>query len=281
MNPYPYGWGRRKHRRTGSADGCPWERRHNYCRSCWHRGPRAEVIVHVAVPGVGAALDDSVDHAAGLMADRSVEHGGLRLKFLNGVDAGGEVPLAAVIADRGAVQHEHVVAVAGARPVELIAGVDVPAAGTGEARRAELLLSKDHARSEGQQHVALSSIQRIFLGLKRIEHEAAIGVSGVENFLLSGDRDLGSGLTDGHLEVHIQPLRHLEGDLRPLERLKARCRHVDRINARDEIRDRVNTVRTGFCITGVIGRDVGRFDRCVRDCGSRRIRNGSVSVARS
>src|ERR1039458_4781433 len=83
----------------------------------------AEIVVNVAVPLVRSATDGGIDYATGLMAVGRVIRGGNGGKLLNRVDTGGKIPLAAVVADDSPVQHEHVVAVSGARTVEIGNGV--------------------------------------------------------------------------------------------------------------------------------------------------------------
>ena len=110
----------------------------------------AEIIVNVTVPVVCPTPNGGVDYAARLVAVGRIIGRGDGGKFLNRVDAGGKVPLAAIVADDSAVQRERVVAVAGARAVELVTGVHVPSTGARETGCSELLLREDHARSQAE-----------------------------------------------------------------------------------------------------------------------------------
>ena len=191
----------------------------------------AKVIVDVAVPVVAAPLDHGVDHAAGLVAVLRVVHGGHGAEFLNRIHAGGEIPLAASIADRGPVHHEDVVAVALARAIEFVTAVDVPSAGSGEARGAELLLAEDHARCQIEEHVTLPAVQRVLLSFDRVEHQALIGVAGIDDVLLADDGDFLVHLADDQTDGQIHLLAHGEGDRLALQGLETGGNNLDGVVA--------------------------------------------------
>src|ERR1700722_15497935 len=108
----------------------------------------AQIVVKRAVPDIRTRLDGGVYCAAGFMTQGGVISGSNSLELLDCIDAGGEVPLAAVIADDDSIHREYIVAIALPRPIELIFISDIPSARTGKAARAELLLAEDDAWSE-------------------------------------------------------------------------------------------------------------------------------------
>ena len=137
------------------------------------------------------------------------------------------------IADRGAVQHEDVVAVAGAGAVELVAVVDVPAARAARSREApNCSCVKITPGVSEQQHVALAAVERILLGLLGSKTRPSIGVAGVDDFLLPGDVISTARLADRQLQRKVEALPDRERDCVPLQQLEPRCGDFDVVDTR-------------------------------------------------
>ena len=234
----------------------------------------AEIVVHIAVPIVGSAADRNIDHAASLMAIGSVVRRGNGGKLLLGVDAGGKIPLAAVVADDSTVHHEYVVAVSGARAVEFVAAVHVPSAGAGKTGRPKLLLRENHAWGQGEQHVALPAVQRQLLRLDRVEEQTPVRVGRIKDCLLPRNRHHFRGrLAHDQPNGQCHPLGHRQGDCLPAQRLESGGGHFYGVNAGREVRNRVEPVVRGLGLVNLVVRCVGCFHGCVWNCGSTWIRH--------
>jgi hypothetical protein len=164
----------------------------------------AEVVVDIAVPVVRAAADDGVHDSARLVAVARIVDGSHGAELLDGVNAGGECPGTALIADGRSIQHENVVAIACAGAVEFVGIVDVPATGARKAAGAELFLCEDHPGSQVEQHVALAAVEGKFLYLDRVEDEAARSIARIDRFLFAYYSNFRADLTYGESKWQIQ-----------------------------------------------------------------------------
>ena len=171
----------------------------------------APVIEQRSVPLIGAGLDGGIDvTAAGtpVLGVVGIHH---HFEFLDGFDVGSDVPGAVVGGDGRAVEEELVGASAAA--VHGVAGVDVPTASAGEAGVAECSLGEHDAGGEGHEHVGLAAVERILGDFEGIEDKAAGGVGGLDEFLVSGDRDGFSEGANDHGEGELEFVGNAELDV--------------------------------------------------------------------